>query len=578
MMRFFQIFLFLLITFFCIKACKSIQNKNLTLAEGNLGNKINTGKDELFPALFNDKLFYYSEESGKKSGSVIYEVDLKKDNLSPIKTTFLPNLKLEKVSTPTFWLNPATNDLEIYFSALNPKSKTNRDLFFCRNRNGIWESPKILNEINSQYIEDSPSISSDGLALVFASDRPGGYGKSDLYISLRQTDGTWGKPLNLGAKINTGNNEITPFIAEDGTLFFASNGHTEKMGFDLIKATSKELYEWDSISILPYPLNSRYDDISPFIYNDKIYFSSKRQIGFGKYDLYKFDFCGPVLISGKIQAPRNYYLNRGLVELCDLDGKKIDECMVNNLNEFNFNVQALKKYVIRYKNDCLKNSIQEQVIRTPCSDESTIKLLVDFVIKRQEFDTLITFERYPFPFFYDNYYMLTTKDNLENLRTLLESNILKKEDFLFKIPDENDFSQAILVEEVIQEVTDLMKSTCSYLISCLSPIVKLEITIICSREERDIPKGLKYLGLDIENKDFGINIKRGDIINKEILPKLRAYFVVSYLKQILATDLDYINARDRIIWKIRVVDAFTTKTDVYAQKKFRILLSFVTEQ
>ena len=90
-----------------------------------------------------------------------------------------------------------------------------------------WGNPENLGPtVNSEYGEDQPSISSDDLSLYFMSNRPGGYGNSDLYVTTRQTkDNAWGTPVNLGNRVNTGWFESTPHISPDGlSLFFAQGG------------------------------------------------------------------------------------------------------------------------------------------------------------------------------------------------------------------------------------------------------------------------------------------------------------------------------------------------------------------
>jgi hypothetical protein len=82
------------------------------------------------------------------------------------------------------------------------------------------------------YSVGHPAINAAGDTLVYASNQPGGYGSTDLYLAVRKK-GVWQKPQNLGPSVNTKRREITPFINTDGTLFFASNGRRGKGGFDI---------------------------------------------------------------------------------------------------------------------------------------------------------------------------------------------------------------------------------------------------------------------------------------------------------------------------------------------------------
>ena len=149
-----------------------------------------------------------------------------------------------------------------------------------------------FNQVNTSYWESQPSISPDGKQLYFSSDRPGGYGGTDIWVSTRKEEGTWGAPRNLGPDINTKGDEITPSISFDGrTLFFASDGMPDKGpsagGFD-IYVTRWQGNRWSKPLNLGYPINSAGNDayIASTLTGDTLYFASDREGGYGGYDLY----------------------------------------------------------------------------------------------------------------------------------------------------------------------------------------------------------------------------------------------------------------------------------------------------
>ena len=104
--------------------------------------------------------------------------------------------------------------------------------------NGAWTPIKKLNKnINTKFYESHASISSDGKKLYFTSNREGGQGNLDIYVSEKDESGDWGPAVNLGAAINTPFNEDTPFITEnDSMLYFSSEGHSSMGGFDNFKS------------------------------------------------------------------------------------------------------------------------------------------------------------------------------------------------------------------------------------------------------------------------------------------------------------------------------------------------------
>ncbi len=103
---------------------------------------------------------------------------------------------------------------------------------------GAWTPIKKLNRnINTKFYESHAAISSDGNKLYFTSNRDGGQGNLDIYLSEKDATGDWGPAVNLGASINTPFNEDTPFIVQnDSILYFCSEGHSSMGGFDNFKS------------------------------------------------------------------------------------------------------------------------------------------------------------------------------------------------------------------------------------------------------------------------------------------------------------------------------------------------------
>ncbi len=159
----------------------------------------------------------------------------------------------------------------------------------------VWSDPVKLNSnINSKHWEPSAFISADGNAIYFTSDRPGGFGGRDIYVSQRDPKGEWGKAVNMGALINTEFDEDAPFIHPDGiTLFFSSNGHNTMGGFDIFySALSERGLKWQAPVNVGYPINSPDDDVFYVVSPDKTkaYYSSFKEGGLGEKDNYVITF------------------------------------------------------------------------------------------------------------------------------------------------------------------------------------------------------------------------------------------------------------------------------------------------
>ncbi len=152
--------------------------------------------------------------------------------------------------------------------------------------NGSWKSAKAFVHNGAGYSTGYPCFSPDGKALFFASDRPGGFGGYDLYVSYR-TGSSWSTPENLGPAVNTLGNEITPFF-DGAALYFASDFHKGFGGFDIFKAEQSN-GRWSTVYHMGNGLNSSADDYG-FIFDELRnigYFVSNRPGGQGNEDLYR---------------------------------------------------------------------------------------------------------------------------------------------------------------------------------------------------------------------------------------------------------------------------------------------------
>ncbi|MDR1054737.1 MAG: OmpA family protein [Prevotellaceae bacterium] len=169
------------------------------------------------------------------------------------------------------------------------------DIYASTLKGDSWSKPKSIgSKVNSKYHESQASLSYDGNTLYFISDRPGGFGEHDIYLSRRDAKGNWGEPVNLGPAINTEYDELCVFIHPDGkTLYFSSKGHENMGGFDIFKSVF-ENGKWSTPENLGYPVNTPDDDLffTLSASGKRGYFSSIREGGKGDQDLYMITFLG----------------------------------------------------------------------------------------------------------------------------------------------------------------------------------------------------------------------------------------------------------------------------------------------
>jgi outer membrane protein OmpA-like peptidoglycan-associated protein/tetratricopeptide (TPR) repeat protein len=203
---------------------------------------------------------------------------------------------------------------------------------------------------NDEYSVGHPSLSADGKILYFVSDMPGGVGGTDVYSIAIKEDGAYGEPKNLGKTINTEGNEMFPFIHENGTLFFSSNGHVGLGGLDVFAAQGKE-GKYSKVTNLAQPLNSSMDDFAFAIDKDmkQGYVSSNRDGGKGDDDIYAVNMLRPLkqtyIVKGvALDAFTKKPVEGATVILADNSGNKIAETKTGPTGSYNFEVEPQTPY------------------------------------------------------------------------------------------------------------------------------------------------------------------------------------------------------------------------------------------
>ncbi len=263
----------------------------------NLGPAINTSYPEYAPVISADDsiLIFTSRRPGSTGGvtdqSGMYFEDLylsKKTNegwAKPQNLGFPVNTTSHEASVG---ISPDGNQLFIY------KDNGNGDIYVCSlTEDHKWSKPvSVGSEVNSvKYFENGACLSFDGKKLFFASNREGGAGGNDIWVSEKLDNGSWGKPANLGLPINTEADEESPFMDLDGkTLYFSSRSHKGMGGFDIFKSVfNEESKKWSVPENLGYPINSADNDLYFILSGDGKYgyYASVKEGGYGDKDIYR---------------------------------------------------------------------------------------------------------------------------------------------------------------------------------------------------------------------------------------------------------------------------------------------------
>jgi len=216
-------------------------------------------------------------------------------------------------------------------SKMEGGSQPNADIYYSDLIDDAWTEIKKVPGINDPlYWDSQPSVSADGNTIYFASDRPGGFGKVDLWKTDRNpVNHQWQKPVNLGPKINTPGVEKCPFIHSDSeTLYFSSDGLYGFGGLDIFFVRKDEKGNWKEPENIGYPINTETDDAGFFVSTDGLYgyFCSDggvkvRGIGVGKYDVYYFDLYkearpeAVAFLRGHVAQPSETPVRSAVVEI-----------------------------------------------------------------------------------------------------------------------------------------------------------------------------------------------------------------------------------------------------------------------
>ncbi len=260
----------------------------------NLGDKVNTDNYEYFPVLTADEKTLVFTRNQRRVGAMDFQEDFYVSYSEDGRWGDAMNMGTPINTDDNEGAQTMTSDgSQLFFIGCNRQGgKGSCDIYFALREGRDWGRPENLGPpVNTSKWESQPSVSSDGKTLYFASNRPGGLGGSDLYITHLAPNGEWTVPRNLGEQINTGFAEETPFIHPDGrTLYFTSNGHVG-MGQKDIYITRKDTDgNWSRPQNLGYPINTWKDEMGLFVAasGETAYFSSDRKEGHGRLDLYSF--------------------------------------------------------------------------------------------------------------------------------------------------------------------------------------------------------------------------------------------------------------------------------------------------
>jgi OmpA-OmpF porin, OOP family len=252
----------------CDFARETMKNP-LTFKPSPLKNTVNKFQLQYFPALTADRqtLVFTARQSNRLDSDENLMISTQKNGEWQAPVSISPEINTA--------FNEGTGSISadgrtlVFTCCQGREGYGSCDLFVSYKKGENWSDPVNMGpKINTMAWESQPSLSADGRQLFFASDRRGGLGKRDVWVSLLDDEGYWQTPVNLGINVNTPYDDLSPFIHVNGkTLYFSSAGQTGLGGFDLF-STEKIRGSWTKAENLGYPINDHLDQVSLFVTSD----------------------------------------------------------------------------------------------------------------------------------------------------------------------------------------------------------------------------------------------------------------------------------------------------------------------
>lgn len=262
----------------------------------NLGKEVNTKYSEYGAMFLNEmkSMLFTSRKEGSTGQEKYFDGQYYEDiyvaELINGRWTNIKNLNASPIINNAI-TNSKKHDATV---SVSPDGKTmffyhDNQIQFIEFKNGLWSNEFSLSEWLPKIgsLVTGATLSPSGNKLYLVAERSDSYGARDIYVSEKNADGSWSEVQNLGKNINSKKEEASPFLPNDTTLFFSSQGHSSIGGYDVYVSYFKN-GTWQQAQNLEIPINSSADEINYFVSEDGriAYYASNREGGYGEYDIY----------------------------------------------------------------------------------------------------------------------------------------------------------------------------------------------------------------------------------------------------------------------------------------------------
>jgi outer membrane protein OmpA-like peptidoglycan-associated protein/tetratricopeptide (TPR) repeat protein len=362
----------------------------------NLGGTVNTAFSEHSPVISSDDnyLLFTSRSAAASGGKEARDGEYYEDIF---ETRRLGQDEWEQPHSIAGSLSSSGHDASIQLfdndtKMLLYRSENNGDIMYSeRGADGKWGPAKSIGKnINTKGFESDAFITPDGQTLFYSTSNFSEEGDLDIYVSKRQANGEWGTPKSIGNTINTKYDDDSPYLASNGTLYFASRGHNTMGGYDIFAAKYDSVARrWSRPVNMGSPVNTPDDDtyyrLSPD--GSYAYLSSYRIGGYGEKDIYTINYIRPARVVGQVFSKSDSTQVIPGIELVfnsqQADKRPISYSDVTKPESGNYEVSILsgRMYQVQVSKDGRQLEMQEFDVPMVLNDTSVItkNFYIDFV-------------------------------------------------------------------------------------------------------------------------------------------------------------------------------------------------------
>ncbi len=371
-----------------------IINNPLSIKIENLGNPINSAHPEYSPVITTDmKTLYFTSRREGSTGN-------KKDN----KGLYYEDVYFSPLGSDNRWgparhiggkINTVGHEATISISPdgktilLYKDDKGDGNIYFSQLlENNEWSKPEKMPEpVNSEYWETHACYSPDMNVIFFVSNRPGGYGGRDIWMT-ENINGKWMEAENMGPTINTIYDEDSPYMLPDGyTLYFSSQGHDNMGGFDIFICTRTEDGFWTTPENMGYPINTTEDDVFYIPTPDEkhAYYSSAKNYGVGGQDIYYMTIIKAkkktIKLRGRVADANSFKALEATIEFHSKDKGQVITSLTSSAEDGSYKTTLLlgDEYEIKVKADGYRMGTYSLSVE---EDEKREELVLDMFLNK----------------------------------------------------------------------------------------------------------------------------------------------------------------------------------------------------